>query len=105
MMLVDSPLPELRVNPWSLFPAVLVMAAGTTFLVRMVFEAQRRRPVTGAEGLVGLRAIADSDLEPEGWVLVQGERWRAAAEERVVRGEPLAIVSIEGLRLRVRKGA
>ena len=28
MMLVDSPLPELRVNPWKLLPAVLVMARG-----------------------------------------------------------------------------
>ncbi len=105
MMLVDSQLPELRVNPWKLLPAVLVMAAGTTLLVRMVIQAQRRRPVTGAEGLVGSRATADSDLDPEGWVIVQGERWQAVAEERVARGEPLQIVSMEGLRLRVRKGA
>jgi membrane-bound serine protease (ClpP class) len=105
MMLVDSPLPELRVSPWKLLPAVLVMAAGTTLLVRMVIQAQRRRPVTGVEGMVGLRAIADSDLDPEGWVIVQGERWKAAAEERVARGEPLQVVSMEGLRLRVRKGA
>ena len=56
MMLVDSPLPELRMDPWKLSPAVLVMAAGTTLLVRMVIQARRRRPVTGVEGLVGLRA-------------------------------------------------
>jgi membrane-bound serine protease (ClpP class) len=105
MMLVDSPLPELRVNPWKLLPAVLVMAVGTTLLVRMVVQAQRRRAVTGAEGLVGLRATAESDLDPEGWVIVQGERWKAVAEERVARGEPLQVVSMEGLRLRVRKGA
>jgi membrane-bound serine protease (ClpP class) len=105
MMLVDSPLPELRVNPWKLFPAVLVMAVGTTLLVRMVIQARRRRPVTGVEGLVGLRAIADSDLDPEGWVIVQGERWRAAAEEHATRGQPLQVVAMEGLRLRVRKGA
>lgn len=103
MMLIDSPLPELRIDPWTLLPAVLVMAAGTTLLVRMVIEAQRRTPVTGVEGLVGRSAVADSDLDPSGWVRVQGERWQALAEERVARGEPLRIVSMQGLQLRVRK--
>ena len=105
MMLVDSPIPELRVNAWRLLPAVLVMAAGTTLLVRMVIQAQRRRPVTGVEGMMGLRATADSDLDPEGWVIVQGERWKAVAEERIGRGEPLQVVAVKGLQLRVRKGA
>ncbi len=103
MMLIDSPLPELRIDPWTLLPAVLVMAVGTTLLVRMVIEAQRRMPVTGVEALVGRSAIADSDLDPSGWVRVQGERWQALAEERVARGEPLRIVSMQGLQLRVRK--
>ncbi|PYQ17867.1 MAG: serine protease, partial [Acidobacteria bacterium] len=106
MMLVDSPLPELRISPWRLLPAVLVMATGTTLLVRMVLQAQKRRAVTGAEGMAGLGGVADSDLEPEGWVVVQGERWKARAEaERVPAGEPIRVVSMEGLRLRVRKGA
>jgi membrane-bound serine protease (ClpP class) len=105
MMLVDSSLPELRVNVWTLLPAILLIAAATTLLVRMVIQAQKRRPVTGVEGLVGLTATADSDLEPEGWVIVQGERWTAVAGERVARGETVQVVSVEGLRLRVRKGA
>jgi membrane-bound serine protease (ClpP class) len=48
---------------------------------------------------------ADSDLDPEGWVIVQGERWMAVAEERIARGEPLRVVEVKGLQLRVRKGA
>ncbi|HYR93106.1 MAG TPA: NfeD family protein, partial [Methylomirabilota bacterium] len=105
MMLVDSPVPELRVNAWRLLPAVLVMAGGTTQLVRMVIQAQRRRPVTGVEGMMGVRATADSDLDPDGWVIVQGERWKAVAEERIGRGELLRVVSVKGLELRVRRGA
>jgi membrane-bound serine protease (ClpP class) len=105
MMLVDSPLPELRVNPWKLLPAVVVMAGGTTALVRLVIQAQRRRPVTGAEGMAGRPGIAESEIDPEGWVLVEGERWRAGADERVAAGEAVQVVSMDGLRLRVRKGA
>jgi len=105
MMLVDSPLPELRVDPWKLFPVILAFAAFTIALVRLVIQAQRRRPQTGAEGLVGRRGEAETGLDPEGWVIVQGERWRASAAERVLPGEKVEVQSVEGLLLRVRKGA
>jgi membrane-bound serine protease (ClpP class) len=104
MMLVDSPLPELRVNPWKLLPAVVLMAAFTVLLVRMVVEAQRRKATTGVEGLIGRAGAAETALDPEGWVLVQGERWRATADGRLAPGEPVVVVAMEGLRLRVRKG-
>ena len=81
MMLVDSPLPELRVDPWTLLPVILVFAAFTIALVRLVVQAQRRRPQTGARGPRRRSAAqAETDLDPEGWVLVQGERWRARAD-------------------------
>jgi membrane-bound serine protease (ClpP class) len=105
MMLVDSPLPELRVDPWKLLPVILAFAAFAIALVRLVLQAQRRRALTGAEGLVGLRGEAATDLEPEGWVSVQGELWRARCDEPVRRGETVEVVSSKGLRLRVRKGA
>jgi membrane-bound serine protease (ClpP class) len=105
MMLVDSPLPELRVDPWRLVPVILAFAAFAIALVRLVFQAQRRRAQTGAEGLVGRRGRADTDVDPEGWVIVQGERWRAQAGERIAGGESVEVLSVEGLLLRVRKGA
>lgn len=105
MMLVDSPRPELRVDPWSLAPFILAFAVFTIALARLVVQAQRRRPLTGAEGLPGLRGQAATDLDPEGWVIVQGERWRARAEARVAHGEAVEVLSVDGLELRVRKGA
>jgi membrane-bound serine protease (ClpP class) len=105
MMLVDSSLPELRVDPWTLMPVILVFAAFTIALVRLVLQAQRRRAQTGREGLLAQRGQAASDLAPEGWVLVQGERWRARAAEHVAAGETVVVEAVEGLLLRVRKGA
>jgi membrane-bound serine protease (ClpP class) len=104
MMLVDSPLPELQVSPLRLLPAVVAMAAGTIVLVRLVIQAQRRRATTGAEGMLGLPGTAETALEPEGWVLVRGERWRAQAEEPMPPHSPVRVVGMDGLRLRVRKG-
>jgi membrane-bound serine protease (ClpP class) len=105
MMLVDSPLPELRVNPWKLLPVAIFMAAFTGLLVRLVVEAQKRKATTGAEGLVGSSGVAATALEPEGWVVVRGERWRARADDRLDSGARVEVLGLEGLRLRVRKGA
>jgi membrane-bound serine protease (ClpP class) len=105
MMLVDAPIPEMRISLYTLLPAALVMAAGTIALVRMVVAVQRRRATTGAEGMIGLSGIADVDLQPEGWVRVQGERWRARAESPVPAGSPVTVEAVEGLSLKVRGGA
>jgi membrane-bound serine protease (ClpP class) len=107
MMLVDSPLPELRVDVWALLPVILAFAAFVAVLVRLVVQSQRRKPQTGSEGIVGARGRSDTILAGEaGWVIVQGERWRAIAPEHVAAGETVVVESVgEGLVLRVRKGA
>jgi membrane-bound serine protease (ClpP class) len=81
------------------------MALGTILLVRLAVQAQRRSPVTGEAGLVGQHGVADTPLAPEGWVRVMGERWRGVAEGPVDLGDSVTVISVEGLTLRVRKGA
>jgi membrane-bound serine protease (ClpP class) len=107
MMLVNSPAPELRVDVWRMLPVILAFAVFVVALVRLVVQAQRRRPATGREGLVGVRGRADTALGTgEGWVIVQGERWKASAAEAIAAGEPVVVLSMdEGLVLRVKKGA
>lgn len=105
MMLVDAPIPEMRIGWPTLVPAAAGMAAGTILLVRLVVAAQRRKPLTGEAGMLGQEAVADTDLAPDGFVRVMGERWRAVAEAPVAPGERVRIVGVEGMTLRVKKGA
>jgi membrane-bound serine protease (ClpP class) len=100
MMLVDAPIQVAW--PALLAPAV-AMAAGTILLVRLVLQAQRRRPVTGVAGMVGARGVADTELQPEGWVLVAGERWRGHADTPIPAGHTVQVTSVDGLRVNVRK--
>jgi membrane-bound serine protease (ClpP class) len=105
MMLIDTDVPEMRVGLGTLLPAALATAAGTILLVRLVIQSQRRKAQTGAEGMVGMVAVADGDLGPEGWVKVSGERWKAVAESPVAAGERVVVTAMDGLSLKVRKGA
>jgi membrane-bound ClpP family serine protease len=49
--------------------------------------------------------VADTDLRPEGWIRVTGERWHARAEAPVAGGDTVTVVGMEGLMLKVRKVA
>lgn len=105
MMLVDAPIPALRVSLAALLPATLFMAAATILLVRLVLQAQRRRTVTGEAGMLGQLGVAETEVRAGGWVKIAGERWRAEADEPVAAGEKVRVTSVDGLTLRVRKGA
>jgi membrane-bound serine protease (ClpP class) len=88
-----------------LVPAALAMAAWTITLVRLVLRSRQMRVTTGQAGLVGQQAVAETELSPEGWVKVQGERWRAVAPGGAQPGDRLRVVGIDGLVLRVAKEA
>ena len=103
MMLVDAPEAEMRVSLGTLLPAAGVVAVGTMLLVRLVLQARRRPPLTGASAMVGEIGVAATPLEPRGWVQVHGERWRAVADSPVPAGQTVTVAAVEGLTLRVRK--
>ena len=79
------------------------LAAGLLMLGLVVVLARsRQRPVvSGAESLVGRRAVVLEDFEGAGPVLVQGERWHAASPVPVQKGQELYVQSVDGLRLEV----
>jgi membrane protein implicated in regulation of membrane protease activity len=79
--------------------AAVVEVAEAAFWIRI---SRRRRPVTGAEALVGAEAVAVSAEH----VRVDGELWRARFEDETVPGDRVVIVQVEpDLALRVRRGA
>ncbi len=82
----------------------LCFAATFLFIMTKALQAQRHRPTTGKEGMIGLTGHARTALDPDGTVFVMGERWQATAEDGpIAAGEPVEIVAVEGFRLRVRR--
>ncbi len=102
LMLFNSPDPALRVSL-----EVIVTAAGTTivvvlFLMFQVLRAHRAQVRTGVEGMIRERGRAQSDLSPRGKVFVHGEIWDAESEAPALRGDPVEVLAVEGMWLRVR---
>ena len=103
MMLFESPEPALRASLAVILPLAIV--TGVFFMVvgGLAVRTLRTRPTTGREGMVGLKGVASSALDPRGTVDVRGEIWNAVASEPVAAGQSVEVTAIEGLLLFVRK--
>ncbi|MDW7968635.1 MAG: nodulation protein NfeD [Thermoanaerobaculum sp.] len=100
-MLIDAPLPSLRVGWGVILPTTLVFAFLVLFLLSRVLSAHRVKPVTGVEGMLGEEGRAVSDLSPRGKVFVHGEYWDAVAPAPVKEGMAVRVVGIRGSVLEV----
>ncbi len=84
--------------------AIVVAIAGVILAIYAVVRAQRRKPSTGVEYMVGKEAVVRSALDPTGTVLAEGELWTATAEgSKIEAGEEVIITGVEGLKLRVKE--
>jgi membrane-bound serine protease (ClpP class) len=72
-------------------------------VVAAAVRAQRRKPETGEQGLLGETGTALTDLGPSGQVFVHGEYWAAQADEPITQGTRIVVDRVEGLVLKVRK--
>jgi membrane-bound serine protease (ClpP class) len=81
--------------PWNV---VLVVGAAVVEGAEVWFFrwwTRRRRPVVGAEALVGEIGIATAALDPTGHVRVVGELWQARSDRPVSHGERVVIRAVE----------
>ena len=101
VMLVDSPLPEMRIR-WSTAIAVTVpFSLITMFLVSLAVRARRNKIVSGSEGMIGETGSAVTELAPEGKVFVHGEYWDAVSRAPVPSGARVRVTAIHNLKLTV----
>jgi membrane-bound serine protease (ClpP class) len=103
LMLIESPAPFLRISYKVIIPAVITTALFFIFAVGAGMRAQRRKPTTGREGLVGMRGVTTTDVDPSGQAFIRGELWSVEADGRIEKGEVVEVVSMDGLVVRIRR--
>jgi membrane-bound serine protease (ClpP class) len=99
----ESSLEVIAISWGVIIPAVLCTSLFFLFIIGIGIRAQARKPVTGAEGIVGERGEAVTALSPGGQVRVHGELWNAVSSgEEIPAGCKVTVEGVRGLTLTVR---
>ena len=101
LLLVDSPIPEMRVHLATALAISIPLGIITAFLMSIALKARRNKVVTGEQGLVGETGVAQTALSPQGKVFVHGELWDAVASLPLPIGQLVVVRKIDGLILQV----
>ena len=101
LLLVDSPIPEMRVHLLTALAVSIPLGLITAFLMSIAIRARRNKVVSGAEGLIGETGIAQTALSPQGKVFVHGEIWDAKSSVNIPSGERVIVRKVDGLTLQV----
>lgn len=101
LLLVDSPIPEMRVHLVTALAVSVPLGLITAFLMTIALKARRNKIVTGAQGLVGETGVAQTALSPQGKVFVHGELWDAVATSALPIGQLVVVRRLDGLILEV----
>lgn len=95
--------PYIRLSFSFILPAVFMTALFFAFTIRLALKAQRRKPITGPEGLKGEEGIASTDITGEGGTaLLHGEVWSVYSDQPIKKGEKIIVETRKGLSLKVR---
>jgi membrane-bound serine protease (ClpP class) len=101
MMLIDSPIPDMRIPLTAILLTTAVTASFFLLVVGAGVRALHSRTSTGIEGLIGVVGVVRSPLTPRGQVFLRGELWNAESEEPVQAGDSVRVTKVEGLTLKV----
>ncbi len=88
---------------WSVIISTSVITAlFFLFIIGFALKAQRAKPVTGIEGMVGTLGETLARLEPIGMVRVHGEIWKAESTSgSIEQGQKIRVTAIKNLKLYV----
>jgi membrane-bound serine protease (ClpP class) len=104
LMLFESPAPFFRVSLSLIIPVVIVTAIFFTATFRLAYKALRTKASTGGEGLTGADGKAVTDITKDGGTAaLRGELWSAFSDDIIKKGEAVEVVSLSGLKIKVKK--
>jgi membrane-bound serine protease (ClpP class) len=101
LLLVDAPIPEMRVHFVTALAVSVPLGVITAFLMTLAVRAHRNKVVTGVQGLIGEVGTAQGVLAPLGKVFVHGEIWNAVSSSPIPAGSKVVVQKVDGLQLEV----
>jgi len=101
----DSALEAIKISWQVILVIVIFTVAFFAFAIGFGIKAQRRKPTTGIEGIVGEIGETITDLQPIGQIRIHGELWNAESSDgsAIGKGTKVEVTRISNLKLIVRK--
>lgn len=104
IMLINTPIPELRPSLRFIIPVAMGISLIFIFLIALAIRAHIKKAATGREGLIGEEGTAQTDIDLEGKVFVHGEIWKAESSEKIPKGAKVKVVEVmRNLKIKVTK--
>ncbi|AAY81614.1 NfeD family protein [Sulfolobus acidocaldarius] len=88
-------------NPIVAIPSLALVGFLLYRVVNVIWTTRRRNLYT-YEGKIG-RAVDDISPGKEGYVLIEGEYWRAISNEPISKGDEVIVIGMQNLKLIVKK--
>ena len=103
LMLFDRNDPGFKLSLAYIIPATALTAAFFIFLVGAGLRAQLRPVQSGKETMLGKTVNALSRIDGSGGrVFIEGEQWNAVSETPVEASQPVEVIGVAGLTLKVK---
>jgi membrane-bound serine protease (ClpP class) len=99
LLLVDGPIPEMRVNIVTALAVSIPFALIAVFLMTLVLRARKANIATGVEAMIGELGVARTAVAADGKVFVHGEIWNATAPTPISAGSRVRVRAVDGLRV------
>ena len=99
LMLVDGPIPEMRVKLLTAISVSMPVGIIAVFLMTLVVRARKLRVATGTEAMIGEVGVAQTSVAADGKVFVHGELWNATARNEIAEGARVRVREVIGLRV------
>jgi membrane-bound serine protease (ClpP class) len=101
LLLVDGPIPEMRVKLVVALAVSMPFGLITAFLMSIAWRAHHNKVITGSQGIIGELGVARTEIALSGKVFVHGELWDARSTQPIHTGAAIRVVSIAQLELLV----
>jgi membrane-bound serine protease (ClpP class) len=101
LLLVNGPIPEMRVQLWAALAISIPLGLITVFLMTIAIRARHNKITTGEQGLIGEIGVVTVPLAPAGKVLLRGALWDAVAPVNVNVGAQIVVRGLHNLVLEV----
>ncbi len=101
LMMIESPITGMGVSLGTALGATIPFALLAIFLMTMILRSYGWKPAAGAEVMVGQIGEVTAEIDGTGQVFVAGELWRAAAPQKIAKGQRVRVVKLEGLTVHV----